>query len=327
MKTQILMLVYNSGPIIKQALESYSEADRICIYIDNKTNDDTLMHIKEYRKKSKIKVKIGYVDFENFSQARNYCIDESNVNEYEWSIFLDDSYVLHGSIAELKGLPNHMKCASIKIKCRGQEYLNKRCIRKNSNIKFINDVHEILNSSYHYPLVNCYIEDVQVKSHETRRIERINYDIKKLVDKDDDRSKYFLAGLCYQLFNLGEMSLDNAISAYIMRIECYSVHHEETFMCYMFLASLFIYKNDIHESVKNYITASLIFPKRAGECYYNIYTLTGNKYYLNKAYENRNIESVLPIMSETKENIELCYNRNKVLEELISVQQQIRFVL
>ena len=234
------------------------------------------------------------IKFKGFSKTRNECIARSFKN-YEWTMFIDDSYKLHGSLDELSSLNPSQKCVSIDIVRNQFKYRSKRIFRTNSGLKFVGEIHEVINSNEDYIMKDCYIEDIPCENHKKRTASRSVYDLeqinKQLSNCVDARSLYFKANIITQMIEQKLKTYDDAINAYNERVLFPSDDNEETFMCLINIGHITLQKEHTEEiyvsAIKSYIRAAITFPNRAGEAYIYAYMVSDNFWHVKKAYENK----------------------------------------
>lgn len=325
---QVLIMAYNSQDTIAETMLSYKDiADRFIICIDKKTTDNTVKIIKEMKLKS---VKFHYITFTDFATARNMCLELAG-NDYKWTMFVDDSYKLirpENLIKDLKQTPDGTRAVSINICTNNNVYKSVRILKSIHNIRYIGKVHEIPNQPADYFTNGCYIEDVQCAAHAARTLDRVYDDIRVLSSCiEPTPTNLFLFANCLSTLYHNDLSkIDMAINAYNNRAAI-RYDAEQRFMSSLSMGHLLIkkgilegdrntYKND---TIKSYLSAAIIYEPRAGECYYYIYLLTNNKYYLAKAYENRiignhrlNVDFRLYSNYHIGE-IEQCYKANLIV--------------
>lgn len=317
---QLLMIVSNGEDTILNSLKSFEkEVDRMVICINNST-DNTRRIVKDFKKVSLVPVVIFYIEFDGFANTRNNALTLSYNLDFKWTYFIDDSYEYRGPPGALKTelsrytLNPSIHCIASKILRGTMTYFSKRMFRTTSKLFFHGKIHEVVDCEAQVQLKDSFIEDIGTERQLKRTQERIEYDLSQLEGLEDARSAYFRAGYYIQLFMLGKCSIEEPIKKYKKRIEIGGTFYEEIFMSYIHLGHLLKEAGRMDEAYKAYLSASMVFPARAGECYFIIYLNTGYKHFLEKAYEHRiHGKCVLPLDESLYSNfavgeIEKCFN-------------------
>ena len=276
-------MVKNGSISIRNTLESYrNKVDRIVI-LDTGSTDDTINIINSLT----LPITLYQEPFINFKTSRNRLLDLAFSKKHEWTVMIDDSYELVGDFNDLA--TQQGDCYAIKIKNNKHEYLSARILRtKNKKIRYINEIHETLNTPISGTLTSCHIHDIQHPDHVKRTLQRNIQDLKILRYKTDPRSLFYIATTRYNLFKGGLGSIIDVITAFETRIKAKSDDDEETMYCLINLGS--IYENiDLQTAVRHYLKASTMYPSRAGECCYYAYLVSGDNELLNYAYMHRNL--------------------------------------
>ena len=268
----VVLLVKNGQDTIQSIIKSYS-GHKMSIFVDDKTTDNTRDLVPNFQA----------ISFKGFSITRNECLDKCYNTDYKWTMIIDDSYELvdNGIMDELDKLDKSIVCVSIIIKTGKMEYQSKRIIRTKSKLRYIGDIHENINFESQYLIKNAYINDVQCDNHKKRTLDRIDFDMSKLVNTDD-RTLYYKAEYTHILYNNDRATLEQVIGAYKLRIANNSPDNEETFICLMRLGLL-------TRDLKYYIQAAIKFKNRAGEAWLYAYFLLGEPLFIERAYLHRKL--------------------------------------
>ncbi len=308
MKVQLLLMVKDGEESIINTLKSYeNEVDLIRVF-DTGSTDKTVELVKAYRNTSKTKIKIGYVEFKDFSQARNECIEQSVDSNFTWNLFVDDSYELKTSgLKKILGVvPNYYNCASVEIHRKSTRYISKRLVKTNSSLRYKGLVHEDINTN-NYFISSIALEDVEYPTHKIRTVNRAVKDYKMLKNAKTERELFFKCNSAFQMLLKQLLSPHDVLNTNYIYIDCFKDEvalRENVFSCLCNSAIIQHYLlSDTKEAIKLFLTAAMTFPFRSGECYYNIYLLSGNTLYLKNAYENRYYRnSFLPINTDYYSN-------------------------
>ena len=124
-KIQLLVMVKNGEELIRETIEK-CPADRIMIF-DTGSTDSTKQIVSDLPQCVLINI-----PFTNFSDTRNKCMDISSCEDYEWTIFLDDSYLISDYSKlkkELKYIPKSICAVSIDIITHNLKYESIRITR------------------------------------------------------------------------------------------------------------------------------------------------------------------------------------------------------
>jgi len=311
---QLCLMVKNGSSLIRETLESYrNKVDRIVI-LDTGSTDDTISIINSLT----LPITLYQEPFINFKTSRNRLLDLAFSKKHKWTIMIDDSYELIGDFSDLA--TQQGDCYCIKIKTTGHEYLSARILRTNNkSIRFVNDIHETLNTMVSGTLTSCYINDLEHQDHVKRTLKRNIQDLKILRYNTDPRSLFYIATTRYNLFKSGLGSITDVITAFESRINAKSSDYEETMYCLINLGS--IYENlDLQQAVRHYLKAATTFPSRAGECCYYAYLVSGDNELLQYAYTHRHLGITrMPVDKHLYSNkgiIATTYNFRTVMIEL-----------
>ena len=227
------MIVKNESKIITRLLDSVlSLIDCYCI-CDTGSNDNTVSIIKEYFIKKNIPGKIVYQEFKNFSQSRNYalnnCFNDDGSPMSDYIILLDADMVL-----EIKEDINTFKKSLIMdyyniLQGTDTFYYNNTRIIKNiinngntlyNEFKYIGVTHEYIstpnNNKSNFSKDIIFIKDIGDGGSKNDKFSR---DIKLLKDEIEinpksEREHFYLANSYY---NIGKY--EEAIEVYKKRIK------------------------------------------------------------------------------------------------------------
>jgi hypothetical protein len=252
--------------------------------------------------------------FDNFASSRNYCLDRVGTR-CKYTIMPDDSYILmdgEGLINQLSKITKVILSIKILNTLDSQMYYSSRItLAKTSSkfpIRYTGEIHEYIPYDPNIQLQGCYILDEHCEAHMKRSKQRFINDVQILSKQENSRRKYYYLGLTY-------LRLDNEEAA-IYWLKCraewpeeYDDDKEERMLSQMYLANLIDDKN-IKQSVSWYLKAAITYSPRAGECYFFIFLLTGNEFYLRKAKKSPLGVHRLPVNYEIYNQIHLIGNRN-----------------
>lgn len=167
----VLIMCYDCSYIIEKTISSYiGKVDNIWIFIDKKSDKKTIDAIIKYIKY----VKCSFINFENFSQARNECLEyvEKRIEKDEWIIFIDDSYILHGNFNELKTVPE--KVVNIRVYDAVINYSRNIIFKSGYGIRYKGIIHENIGESSDLVLKNAFIFDYKNEESVKRSLSRVN---------------------------------------------------------------------------------------------------------------------------------------------------------
>lgn len=292
MKIQLLCMCYNSADLIIQSLNSYEKyVDRFMLFVDNKTTDNTYQLIKNFKKSTDKKVVISNFHFAGFAESRNECLDISYDINYDYTIFIDDSFELidGGSLRDqLEQLLNdrYVQAISFKIRRNKTIYNSIRIIKTRSKIRYDGDIHEVFASEEHHVITNSFIDDVSCENHTKRSNDRVYYDLDRLKGKTDQRSLYYISNCKIKLYIYGELDYISAIKSINNRLAVNDTDYEERFLCYINMGNIYLNEKFDELCVLSYLKAANEFKGRSGEAYFYAYLMTEKVEYLEKAKEN-----------------------------------------
>lgn len=286
----LILMCKNSGPFVVECLSSYlSVVDFITIY-DTGSTDDTVEHIKKLFKKKKFKNHIIVEEsFIDFSTSRNNSIEIAEKNSNcDYQLIIDDTYVLKRPQflrQQIKTmLSQNIERSAVIIKSPHDDYYKScRIIKSHSGLRYKGLIHEYIDGDTYHCLANCYLDDIATEENKVRTKDRLLRDL-ELLEQDtviSERRRSYYKGITYMALGQNE----EASREFIKRIT-FEEHPEERFMAYNYLA-LFSIKNGREEKAINwYFKAIETYPPRAGECFFMVYLLTGESYFLIQAKQN-----------------------------------------
>ena len=292
MLLQVLLMIKNAEEVIERTLESYRNYADKFIICDTGSDDRTIEKIREMNLKN---VWIHSIPFKGFSETRNECVRLAG-SACRFTLFIDDSYELTNGkelIKELVALKKH-NLLSVTIDNDINSYLSPRIYKSSVGVHYIGKIHEIPNTQPTFTSC-CKINDIITDSGLKRTELRTEYDIQQLEGLTDPRSLYYISQLKFRLFLLKKLDPDEVIRAFLKRLE-FKVYPEEEFMCLKFLATIFLKIGENNKCLACLFEATKVFSGRSGECYYEVYSLTGKEHFLKLAKENKHpIGARLPI--------------------------------
>ena len=284
---QIVLMVKNSGLIIKDVIKSWKKITNNFVILDTGSSDDTIKFIKSVKGINLIISSDPFVDFE---YSRNKMLELSRTGDAKYSLIIDDSYFLkctnvHTFKRELKFIEyNNHKMVAIKIyNPKGESYFSGRLVKTQEQLFYKGKIHEIIDEYITYKLESICISDRAPDQHIKRTHKRfVNYDIPMLMQNEDDpRNCYYLAMTYRILYNHDETKPiygHKYVKYLIKRTLMTEGDAEEKFMCYVYLGDYFyIIKKNESLAYVNYSNAGRTFPSRAGEMLYRMYLLTGDE--------------------------------------------------
>jgi len=325
-KIQAIIMVKDGEESIINTMISLSQNVDVIKIFDTGSTDKTIELVEEFKKLNQTKVTLSHIPFDNFSQARNLCLEMCNNSHYQWTLFVDDSYELNCTYPlrdELKKLPSSVNCVGIKIFRHNIDYISKRLTRTSAELRYKGHIHEDIDCDIEYIVKNSYIFDRVYDTHMLRTHNRLFSDIKMLRGLTDPRSLFFRANMTFQLYHRGLANAHAVLNACYDRIlidRKYPGHPEDSYAMSMtagLMCTILGYKK---ESVQNYLFAALTCKTKSGEPFFYIFLNTDNAFYLNKAYENRFLGyHIMPTTSRVysarnskgeieKGEIEKCYD-------------------
>jgi hypothetical protein len=217
------VMVKNAGPQFNEMLQKNMPfIDRWTI-LDTGSTDETIQIIKDNLNEKQ--GKLYEEPFINFKDSRNRCLDLAG-NNCKFIIMLDDTYVIDGDLRNFLNIVRGDQFAtsfSIFIKSDDTEYCSNRIIRSDSNLRYINKIHEVItdenNINIIIPKKDCKIIDYRFDYMEERTIKRKELDLKLLYEeleenKTNPRTYYYL-GQTYSLLK----QYDKAFEFFMKRAE------------------------------------------------------------------------------------------------------------
>lgn len=211
---ELIMIVKNSGDILKYCLEQNKQFIDHWTILDTGSTDNTKEIIKDI-----LKDKPGnlYCDneFINFSDARNKCLNLSS-KTCKYQIILDDSYVIQNGYKLRQILTNTKKiCYSMIIANYHNNYLHNsyssiRIIKTSEMLRYKYRVHEHIvveeKKVFYIDENDAFINDIETTEHKNRSVSRYIKDIQFLLKDHNDypydpRVIYYLAKTYYNMEN------------------------------------------------------------------------------------------------------------------------------
>lgn len=200
MSLELVMIVKNSGYVLKQVLENIKNYIDYWTILDTGSTDGTQDLIRETL--SGVKGKLWEEPFVNFRDTRNRSLELSS-KQCKWTIILDDSYQVckPASLKRFLSLKTtNLDTYQIKIvdNLQGFTYNSIRIIKTASNKRYEKyKIHESIidSKSGQIPEEISYIVDVTSVQHLSRSKNRYERDITTLLEEDqnDLRVIYYLA--------------------------------------------------------------------------------------------------------------------------------------
>ena len=286
------MIVKNESKIITRLFDSVlSLIDSYCI-CDTGSTDNTVSIIKEYFTKHNIPGKIIHENFKNFSQARNYslnnCFNEDGSPMSDYILLLDADMILEVK-EDITTFKKSLNMDSYNI-LQGTDtfyYNNMRIIKNivnNGNIlynmfKYIGVTHEYISTPDYIQKINLskdiiFIRDIGDGGSKSDKFPR---DIKLLKNEieenpNSDREHFYLANSYY---SIGQY--EDAIEIYKKRIKL-GGWIQETWYSYYRIGLCYKNINKISDAIYNWIEAYNHFPDRIENLYQIIsyYRIIGN---------------------------------------------------
>lgn len=169
-------MLYDCENIIYRTLLSYKDkVDVFWLFIDNKSNKETINEVCRFKEENKNeKINISFFTFTTFDESRNYCLD--NIDKTDGYIFFtDDSYILQGSLLELRVY--NLEFLNIMVKDDYLEYRRPLIFKNNRGYRYKNKIHEIIPESSWYDKVinNAFIYDYKDDKSIQRSLTRCEY--------------------------------------------------------------------------------------------------------------------------------------------------------
>lgn len=330
MLLEIICMFRNSSHYLLPCLDNWVKyADRILLVEGGKSKDNCVQLVREYIKNNHLKDKITlrHIAFTDFASARNRCFQYSS-NECEFQMIMDDTYrIVNKNLRnELENISPDVRSVECWIESQYTKYKIRRIIRTKSGLRYQGKIHECIHDFSSALIPTITIRDESNDYMVQRTEDRLLYDLKCLEVCETPRELYQKALMCYKGFFKGLFTLSEVKEVFLTRIKYDSSDIEENFMARVFLAHALMSVHHDKQSVdpnlkkeifKLYLEASIMYPPRAGECYYFIFLLTGLPMYIKRAYDCRDIGTFrLPIDQSIYSNtcegvsmIEIAYNQ------------------
>ena len=205
-------MTYNGSALIERVINSYKGLD-IHVFIDQKTTDNTEEILK------RMGIKYEHFFFSDFSAARNYCLSRV---QSDYKVFIDDSYMYIGSITELKKeiIRKGEDVFDINIvrKYNGGQICYKSARITSGKLKqpvYHRKIHEKVRYESGSTLTSGYIEDIVVKEHQIRTVQRSEWDLARL-NPFDAGDAYYIAQI-YLLRHMFSLASNREIQYYLIQ--------------------------------------------------------------------------------------------------------------
>jgi tetratricopeptide (TPR) repeat protein len=286
------MIVKNESKIITRLFDSVlSLIDSYCI-CDTGSTDNTVSIIKEYFETHNIPGKIIYQEFKNFSQARNYslnnCFNEDGSPISDYILLLDADMILEVK-EDITTFKKSLNMDSYNI-LQGTDtfyYNNMRIIKNivnNGNIlynmfKYIGVTHEYISTPDYIQKINLSKDIIFIRDigDGGSKIDKFSRDIKLLKNEieenpNSDRDHFYLANSYY---SIGKY--EDAIEIYKKRIKL-GGWIQETWYSYYRIGLCYKNINKMSDAIYNWLEAYNHFPDRIENLYQIIsyYRIIGN---------------------------------------------------
>ena len=190
MLLELVMIVKNSGEVLRKCLQSIKPYIDYWTILDTGSMDNTMDIIRE--EMSGLDGKLYQDVFVDFANTRNRSL-ELSLKKCKYTIILDDSYVLHGGEKLRKMLSKGNKssyCINIgylKEKILTSYYYSLRIIKSSENLRYISKVHEyICDNSEYIRVKDIFIDDLSDNEHSVRSQNRYRKDIEFLLEEDKE---------------------------------------------------------------------------------------------------------------------------------------------
>jgi len=190
---------YNSEKFIKQVIENWSRIAPVHVYIDDKTDDETVKIVRGLGLVPK------FFKFVNFETSRNWILSR---HPEGYRIFIDDSYLFVGDpralVRELRSRRDTV--ISIQMK-KDSEYFSYSKITR-SPAKYLGRVHEYINEPATYQIRSGYILELTAHEHIIRTLMRIPNDLNLMLDdwyrEYNYRTAYYICNSLLLFINHGQ---------------------------------------------------------------------------------------------------------------------------
>lgn len=306
---QLLMIVRDGATLITSCLESYlGQVDRFVI-LDTGSVDNTIELIYKFKRAHSQKVYVYTQLFMGFAESRNTLMNlASNTNfnyndskrMYDWSVMVDDSYYLVGSLRDSLISRFDAKLYTVKIGnvYDSSTYTSARVFRtkyvtSEPYLKYVREVHEYINHPPQGVFTDFILVDVPCVEHRQRTFKRNIKDLKLMKDRDDESTYYYVAMTKYNMLKNGLGCHKEVFRALLERAQMRGDPEERMFSIVALGGMCERMKNDPNYKEAGcgyYLLAAQVFPARMAECYFYAYMLGGSIENLEIAYQNRRID-------------------------------------
>ena len=198
----LCIMVKNGGPQFEQMLlDNFSFFDKWTI-LDTGSTDETINIINRVLVGKK-KGQLFQEPFINFRDSRNRCLELAG-KTCKFITMLDDTYVIEGNVRrflnEVRG-DQFSNSFSLYIKSQDYIYTSNRIIKSESELRYVNKIHEVINDNNNnnvcIPYEVSVINDRTFDYMEKRTMERKQLDLKLLFEELeenplDPRTYYYL---------------------------------------------------------------------------------------------------------------------------------------
>ena len=243
----LCMIVKNAGDGFKNILEENLPYIDEWTILDTGSTDNTVQIIKEVlsNKKGNLHEEL----FVGFSESRNRCLELAG-EKCKFNIMIDDTYILKGNVRNFLELLRSDQFAdsyNIFINSNNNTYGSNRILKSDRKLKYIYDVHEIIQQNYNLvvqlPFNEIYIDDIASEYMQERTLNRKKYDLENLhlmLTKypNDPRTLYYITQTYCEL-----KEYDKAYEFALKRInDTNNGYDEEITECYLICGNIAEYE-------------------------------------------------------------------------------------
>lgn len=299
MLLELVMIVKNSGEVLRKCLRSVKPYIDHWTILDTGSVDNTMDIIREEMKE--IDGNLYQEGFIDFSTTRNRSLELSS-GKCKYTIILDDSYELRGGDNLRKFLSNNknnnssysIKIGKLNDRVLTSYYYSLRIIKSDKNLRYRSRVHEYIddkNTIYLNHMNGCddiFIDDLDDGDHLVRSRNRFKRDIEFLLEEDREnpnnpRTLMYL-GTTYSLLKEYNKAIE-----YYKKMQCLkNISGEYEFVAYYEEACLDFSEisKDGGEFRRKMISLQKKFPNRAEPYYKLCVFLYENANLVTKNYDN-----------------------------------------
>lgn len=289
---ELVMIVKNSGPILRECLQSIKPYIQEWTIVDTGSIDGTPELIQE--ELAGISGNLYREPSSDFSTMRNRSLQLSRKN-CKYQLVLDDSYKVHGATGLLDFLRDHndpyysIKIGKLHQRLLDEAYYSLRIIRsEGTTAQYKGRVHEaIYESALLIDPMICFIDDLESPDQKRRSFNRFKRDVEYLLLDLQDlhseaRTLYYLGRTYYLL----EQPKDSIIAYRKLQQLCLqSKQHPEYLFSSMYDRVMIEWTEKLiseSEFIKECKQINYLFPERVEPLY---------KVFLN-SYEKRTVEDI-----------------------------------